>query len=555
MKKIVLLVTIIIMLLSSVVPSFALSPLGYDDRIKNLVVLEYIPSTYVDEAEKPLTRVDYAFLISGFHQPHYYTKGMYMSGQTYKDVPTWANPYVDFCIKNDLIQDIDKNNFGAANHISKELFLEFLIKELGHDTNGKDIYTLAQDIYLLDFEEVENLKELKEFRIKDALYLIYNAFLLVPKGEQNIILAEQLAEKDLLNSYYLKERGLRYEIVSEREYYKYNKDKINMNPEIKSYEEGNTAEYGIDNSIPQMIIEGDYIYYVTADYNIDYLRIKERNTKTGKTRILVDKKGVYNILGKRKDYIYYVQSSDEIYNSGIYTGVHKLELRSVNVKTMEDRSVDSKETVNDYRGGIVYYLGKNYIYKLKEFRTLYSIPIEKLGSSKWESVYYNKDGINVITVGNDDSVYGNYLINDTSNPVTLIGIKPNGKLMEYGKYDYIANLIQLDEWLYISCKDLIKINKNTKEVQLVIKNSGIVNIQYPWLYYANDGYYRMKLDSETPLIQQVHYSYSDVYGTYGKLILYKDKAYTMKRYTDEVFKIFTIDMNTWKKKEILDNRK
>ncbi|WMM23476.1 hypothetical protein RBU61_10970 [Tissierella sp. MB52-C2] len=118
-----------------------------------------------------------------------------------------------------------------------------------------------------------------------------------------------------------------------------------MNPEIKSYEEGITAEYGIDNSVPQMIIEADYIYYVTADYNINYLRIKERNTKTGKTRILVDKKGVANILGKRKDIIYYVQGSDEIYDFGIYTGVHKLELRPVNVKTMEDRAVDSKETL------------------------------------------------------------------------------------------------------------------------------------------------------------------------------------------------------------------
>lgn len=534
-------------------PSFALSPIGYDQRVKNLILLEYIPDTYMEKLENPLTKVDYALLVAGFYQPHYYTRGIYMGGDVYKDVPNWANPYVDFCVKNGLLKQVSKSKFGADSLVSKEEFLNFLIKQLGHDPKEEDIYEFSMNMDLLNQEEMENLKASKELKVKDSLYLIYNAFSLVPKGEKDIILAEKMASKELLNFIYLEERGLNYKRLSEDDYFKYNKDKIDMNPKIKSYEEGITSEYGINNKTHDMVVEGDYIYYVTTDYSIDYLRIKEKNLKTGKTRTLVDKSGVYTILAKKGDYIYYMHHTDEVYNGGIFTGVVKIELRRLNIKTMEDKAVDTKEQVNVLYGGISYHFGNKYVYKLRGFNDLSVMPIEDLGKSKWKPIY-KKQNIDLITIGDDDSFYGQYSIYDTSKPSTLIRIKTNGEVTEYGKFDFIDDVIQMDSWLYVSSRDIVRIEKNTKESKIIVKDAGITNIQYPWMYYGSDATYRMKLDTDKPVIQRVHYSYSDIYQT-GGLVLYKNKAYVRRRYPDGVIKVFTLDMNTWERKEILDNRK
>ena len=529
----------------------------YEYEIDALQRLGYISKSKLDY-NKPLTKGDVAYLTSNFHVPHYLAFSVCDGEKVFLDVPEDLASYVEVSIANSYLKESENNRFGTSELVSFEEFLEIIIKAIFNKKVDNPI-EFALEKFIISNKDLEIYKSQKDFLVRDALHIVYNAFHTIVDENTKKLWGEVLKEKAITKGPWWS-----YEKLVEQDWYKYNKDKIKIDDKNKAYEEGISPDYGAYNFGQRMYriaADDTHVYYLTKDYKIKYERIKRKNLETGKIETIVDKDGIEKIVGIRDNLLYYIRHINKKYKDGYFTGKYDIEIRTYNIKTKEDKIIFKDHVNGESNDANWELIGNNYIYHFRRDK----VYISKIGENKKKFIKKGAPSASRGALDKDDNLYFCDFKGSTSDPSTVYKMSPNGKRIKLGDFKYIEDMVVYGDWLYLSgnyASYISRMNLKTKKVEK-LPDGQLLNIQYPWLYYAPKEDLgktkRYKLDSKTPIIQDVHMYYGYIYDNYG-LYLYKNYAYGTSDILDSnytyrtVYGVYQIDLDTFETKEILDNR-
>lgn len=285
------------------------------------------------ELEKPLTKLQTGILLSQIIKSKNdlnYTEFLH----TYKDVPKWADKYVEFIYRKKLIPGTSINTFGINDKVSEKEFSSWLLNLLGYDyLNGDYKYENAADFaHKLGIQA--QIKNKNQITRGEAATLIISA-LKTKVNKENISLFDKyipaVSEKDMHrvvkpNFYYFAENDKFVFIDGTRYYYLLNK-KTDKKKVIKELNSGfNNSSY---HQIIYSYLSDNFLYFNEAQTNKLY-RMDIENNK-------FETVGEYsNYILTYGNYGYYLTSRGSYYSEGIKTTIYRYNLLTKNSTALLD---------------------------------------------------------------------------------------------------------------------------------------------------------------------------------------------------------------------------
>jgi hypothetical protein len=247
---------------------------------------------------------------------------------------------------------------------------------------------------------------------------------------------------------------------------------INPNDGYKLYkaDSNNTARKKLsDKKCDRLLVSGEYIYYISSRY---LYRVKNNGTDN----LQISSNIIYNFTIDN-GYIYYINSSDK-------SKLYRMTLEGRDNTRLSDNMVDSSETGIVVNNGWVFYLCKNYIYKVKTD-----------GTSETQLNNYLVDDFSI----SDDWIYC-----IETGTKCLYKVRTDGKMITDLKLTDVERFVISGDWMYYTDGNLLYKLKlySPNKIRLDKDNRyqiDEINIAGEWIYWhvsnqSINRYYRIKRD-------------------------------------------------------------
>lgn len=130
----------------------------------------------------------------------------------FKDVPSWADPYIGYAYKNGLSGGISKDKFGSSDNISSAQYFTFILRALGYsDKNGEfkwqEALNAAYDWGIIGDSDLQYYLHNNTFLRDDVVYISAKLLNRGLKGQPKKRLINKLIEQGAVNEATAEEAG------------------------------------------------------------------------------------------------------------------------------------------------------------------------------------------------------------------------------------------------------------------------------------------------------------------------------------------------------------
>jgi len=418
----------------------------------------------------------------------------------FKDVPSWASPFVGYLYQNKLTSGVSKTAYGSLTYMTPDQYVTFVLRALGYNDSLGD-FTVptsldkAVKVGLLSADERYQLKSAETFLRNDVVLISHNAMVSRIKGTNQILAKKLLSEGAISQeaidktNLLIKERtdGTNFHLINDG-YTHYLDGWIYFNNYLSSKTGGDLERIKVDGTGRQLVlplfsinsINNDYLFKVgivdaqgyyknnlckyTYDGNMvqtytdQFLRFKivgdwiyytkyvdsnplsPQEDKGTLWKMKLDETEKQKVINQEISDFYIVNNS--IYYSTIDRAFYKYDLSS-NQKTKLLDLPAHADNIQEYKGNIYFT-----VYDQKSFAYLYKYSPQDNSSTKIE-LPSEKKYLGSVFILNDEVYYGdridkgfNYLkkckLDGTS--VKILCDEKHASLNVIGDYLYFAGL-------------------------------------------------------------------------------------------------------------------